>query len=180
MPFTPFHLGPALLLGLVCYRWLDLPTLLAASVAVDGRATLVFFGYLDYPLHGPLHTFLVSAILGAVIAVVWYRIRPWFDPLLALFRARQERSLRAMATAAIVGVWGHVLLDSFLYLDIRPFAPVTEANPFLWLLFGPWTPTLVYAGCIASGMLGLALYLLSISFPDARVAVDLSRQASGK
>jgi len=44
MPFTPFHLGPGLLLGVLLYRHLDLGTVLAASIAVDLRTVLVFSG----------------------------------------------------------------------------------------------------------------------------------------
>jgi len=38
MPFTLYHLGPALLLGLLFRRRLDLPTFLVANVVVDLEA----------------------------------------------------------------------------------------------------------------------------------------------
>ncbi len=58
MALAPFHLGPALLAGVVPYRFLDLPTVLAGSVVVDVRAALVVFGPLDGPVHGVLTTFV--------------------------------------------------------------------------------------------------------------------------
>jgi len=35
MPFTPFHLGPALLLGLMLSKYIDLATFLFANILVD-------------------------------------------------------------------------------------------------------------------------------------------------
>lgn len=158
MPFTPFHLGPALLLGLLCYRWLDLPALLVGSVVVDVRTALVFFGYLDPPLHGPLHTVIGSAVLGLVVAGAWVALRPRFEWLLALLGLGRERSIGAIFTGAFVAVWLHLLLDALLYFDLRPFAPLSDVNPFLWALGGPRTFVVVYGGCVVAGVLGLLLY----------------------
>lgn len=174
MPFTPFHLGPALLVGLLCYRWLDLPTLLAASIAVDVRATLVFFGLLGRPIHGPVHTLVGATALGLTIAVVWYSLRPHFTPVLAVFHLAQDRSWRAIAGAALVGAWSHVVLDGVLYADMNPLAPVTTLNPFFWPLDTATPLAYVYGGCVVLGVLGVLLYLLSVTFPESRVTVSLS------
>ena len=175
MPFTPFHLGPALLLALLCYRWFDLPTVLAASVAVDARAALVYFGLLDPPLHGPLHTFLGATAVALSLAGTWYLVRPRFVPVLSAFRLRRTRSFAAVLAAAIVGVWLHVLLDATLYADVRPFAPASDANPFLWPL-GAATPTVVYLGCVAAGVLGTALYAISVIDTDRGVRLETGDQ----
>ena len=58
MPFTPFHLGPALFLGLLLFRLVDLPTFLAANVILDLEPLAVLLLDLDYPLHGLFHSFL--------------------------------------------------------------------------------------------------------------------------
>ncbi|MCD2205132.1 hypothetical protein [Halobacterium sp. KA-6] len=69
MPVTPFHLGPALLLGVVVYMWLDLPALLVGSVVVDVRAALVVFGPLKPPIHGILTTFVGGTIIAGLLTV---------------------------------------------------------------------------------------------------------------
>ena len=43
MPFTPFHLGPGLLLGLLLLSYVDLPTFLLASVIVDVEPFLALY-----------------------------------------------------------------------------------------------------------------------------------------
>lgn len=58
MPFTPFHFGPGILLGLLLLRYLDFPTFVAANVMIDWRAALVFLDLMDGPLHGWVHTYL--------------------------------------------------------------------------------------------------------------------------
>lgn len=153
MPFTPFHLGPAVLLGAVCYRWLDLPSLLVASVVVDLRTAFVFFGLLGPPLHGPFHTLLGSTLLGLVVAGAWTQLRPRFVTVLSRLGLGRERSTRAIVASSLVAVWLHVLLDATLYTDVRPFAPLSDANPLLV----PGVAWVVYAGCMVTGVAGSLL-----------------------
>ncbi|MFB6102358.1 MAG: hypothetical protein ABEJ73_07300 [Haloplanus sp.] len=167
-PFTPVHLGPGLLIGLLCLRWLDLPTFLAASALVDGRAALVFLGLLDGPLHGPLHPLLGAAVLASVLAVATIPLRPRRDPLLARLRASQPTAPARIVTAALVGSRLHVGLDAMLYADVAPFAPVSAANPALGLL---GVPT-VYVGCVVAGLLGLGLYAATLVGLIALVDAD--------
>lgn len=151
MPLTPFHLGPALLLGVSLRRRLDLPTLLAGSVLVDVRAALVVFGPLDPPVHGILTTFaggtVVAVALGAAIAALPGRVQE------ALDRGRLGRtgSTGPIVAGALAGVYSHVVLDALLYTDVEPFYPLA-GNPFLVGDFA-----LVYGGCVVAGLLGVAI-----------------------
>jgi hypothetical protein len=154
VPFTPLHLGPALFVGLLAARWLDLPALAAASVVVDVRAALVLFGVLDGPIHGPLTTFAGATVVAAVVAPAAYQLRPSVDPLLATLGLRQHRSVGRAITGALAGAWLHVLLDAPLYGDVHPFAPLSAANPLL----GVVSPTVVYGGCAVAGLAGTGLY----------------------
>jgi membrane-bound metal-dependent hydrolase YbcI (DUF457 family) len=129
MPFTPFHLGPALLLGLLLLRFIDFPTFLIANVIVDVEPLLVLVFGLDYPLHGFFHSFLGGAIVALVLTLVINRIRETVSPLLAFFRLEQRSSLRSILLAALSGVYLHILLDARMYGDIRPLYPL-EADPF--------------------------------------------------
>lgn len=153
MPLTPFHLGPALLVGVLLYRWLDLPTLLIGSVIVDVRAALVVFGPLNGPVHGILTTFvggtIVALVLAGVMLALPQSVQSWID----YGRLSETVARDSIIAAAIVGVYSHVVLDSLLYTDARPFYPF-RWNPFLLdgATFGP-----VYGGCALAGGLGLAV-----------------------
>lgn len=151
MPVTPFHLGPALLLGVVVYMWLDLPALLVGSVVVDVRAALVVFGPLEPPIHGILTTFVGGTIIVGLLTVGFSLLPRTIDDLLSYVRLPDNTSSRAVFAGSLTGVYSHVILDSILYTDARPLSPFAW-NPFFVdsVRFIP-----VYAGCTLAGILGL-------------------------
>ena len=130
MPFTPYHLGPGLLVGLLLLSFIDLPTFLVASVIVDVEPLLVLALNLNYPLHGFFHSFLGGTLLAVPLALVMYRIRGKFSSLLSFFKLEQKTSFKRILVAALSGVYLHILLDSLIYSDMEPFYP-SEANPLL-------------------------------------------------
>jgi membrane-bound metal-dependent hydrolase YbcI (DUF457 family) len=130
MPFTPFHLGPGLFVGLLLLSFIDLPTFLVASVIVDVEPLLILVFRLPYPLHGFFHSFLGGTLLAVPLALVMYRIRGKFSSLMSFFKLEQKTSFKRILVAALAGVYLHILLDSLIYSDIQPFYP-SEANPLL-------------------------------------------------
>lgn len=120
---------------------------------VDTRAALIFFGYLDGRLHGPLHTFIFGTVLALVLSASVYSVKPVLNRVLAFFQLDQTRAWRPVVTAAIAGVFLHICLDSMLYTDIRPFYP-TSFNPFLGLL----SPFVVYGLCVVAFVIGVIAY----------------------
>lgn len=167
MPLPPFHLGPALLLGVLLDRRLDLPTLLLGSVVVDVRVALVLLGPLDGPVHGILTTFLGGTVVALVLAAGIRLLPPALQSALDRARPAETTSARALVAAAIVGVYSHVVLDSLLYADARPFFPA-DWNPFL---VGDAAVVPVYAGCVVAGVLGLVALIVR----DRGVAGDAPR-----
>lgn len=152
MPFTPFHLGPALLLGALLPRRLDLLTLLVAAVIVDVRAALVVFGPLDGPVHGILTTFVGGTIVAiGLTGAMLVAPRP-VDAAIDRIRPADATPPTVLA-AAVVGLYSHVLLDAVLYADARPLWPL-DGNPFL--VGGPAIGP-VYGGCLIAGGVGLGL-----------------------
>jgi membrane-bound metal-dependent hydrolase YbcI (DUF457 family) len=154
MPLTPFHLGPTLLLGVLLYRWLDLPTLLVGSVIVDVRAALVVFGPFDGPVHGILTTFAGGTMVALMIGAVVFVLPQSVQSVLNYIRLADTTSVSAIFGTAIVGVYSHIILDSLLYTDTRPFYP-SAWNPFFidGVRFIP-----VYGGCALAGVLGLIAF----------------------
>jgi membrane-bound metal-dependent hydrolase YbcI (DUF457 family) len=130
MPFTPYHLGPALFIGLLFLDFIDFPTLLVASVIVDVEPFLVLALNLDYPLHGFFHSFLGGTLLAVPLALVMYKIRDKLSPVMSFFKLEQKISFKRILVASISGVYIHILLDSRMYTDIQPFYP-SSYNPLL-------------------------------------------------
>jgi membrane-bound metal-dependent hydrolase YbcI (DUF457 family) len=46
----------------------------------------------------------------------------------------QDLTLVPVEVGALIGTWSHVLLDSIMHPDVRPFAPFNDANPLLGLV----------------------------------------------
>ena len=130
MPLTPFHLGPALLFGLVFFSFLDFPTFLLANVIVDFEPLTVMFLRLDYPLHGFFHSFLGGTLVALLLSAVMTKIRKYFSPLLSSFKLEKKASFKSILAASLSGIYIHILLDSQMHMDIQPFYPLS-LNPFL-------------------------------------------------
>jgi membrane-bound metal-dependent hydrolase YbcI (DUF457 family) len=134
VPFTPFHLGPALLFGLALSAIFDLPTLLVASVIPDLEPFyVIYFHVSDYPLHGFFHSYLGSSILAVLAAFIVYPLRSLLNRLMMVFRISQKSSFKKILFTSFVGVYFHVFLDSFLYEEMMPFYP-SQGNPFINIL----------------------------------------------
>ncbi len=91
MPFTPFHLGPAVLIGFILLRYTDLPTLIVASVLVDLEPLAVLVFGLPGPLHGFFHSFLGASVAAAVLTWAMLRVREFLKPAYAFLGLEGDR-----------------------------------------------------------------------------------------
>ena len=159
MPFTPFHLGPALSLGLPLRKYIHTPTFILANVAVDIEPLLVLFLRLNYPLHGYLHTFLLSFFFGLAIGSAMFYLERFLHPLYKtlLLTPNGTSGMKSFMVAGAFGAMLHVLFDSPLYAEMQPFFPVTT-NP----LYNSVSSADVYSACVWLGILGLIFYAILV------------------
>ena len=129
MPFTPFHFGPAALIGLPLKRWIDIPVFVLANVVVDFEPLAVMVFRLDYPLHGYFHTFLFGGLFGLLWGLAAYPFKPVLRFLMGIFGLPYQPTLFKMMMSGMLGIWLHVFIDSFLYKEMNPFCPIM-GNPF--------------------------------------------------
>ena len=165
MPFTPFHFGPSLGLGLPLRKYLHVPTFLLASVIVDIEPFLVLVFGLRYPLHGYLHTFLLAIPVGFILGYFMFLLEEFFQPLYKVFllETSDSLSLKSFIFAGSLGTGLHILLDTPLYADITPFYPIT-ANPF----YNPALTLEIYSLCVWMGAFGIIYYLALLGFSTYR------------
>lgn len=148
MPLTPFHIGPALLIGYPLRRRLDLVTFLIAAVITDVRAVLVFFDVLSGPMHGLLHnTYLGSFAVALVLAGSVLLFTRRFPSISQQISTRPE-SVPAVVGASVAGTWLHVTLDAFTHAGIQPFYPLAGN-----LLFGSVGVFVIYGVCVLALLL---------------------------
>ena len=156
MPFTPYHFGPALGFGLPLRKFMHAPTFILANVIVDVEPLLVLFLGLRYPLHGYLHTFLLAFLVGLALGYVMFLLERFFHPLYKVFLLESDETLnlKSFLVAGVLGTTLHVLLDSSLYSEMRPFYPLT-INP----LYNPAFSLEVYSFCVWMGIIGIIFYV---------------------
>jgi len=128
MPFTPYHFGPSGCVALPLRKYIDVPVFVLANVVVDLEPGIVLAFGLNYPLHGLCHTFLFGTIIGLVWALAAYLARNYLKRLMKFVGLPYETSLRKMILSGLLGIWFHILIDSFCWTGIRPFWP-SSANP---------------------------------------------------
>ena len=132
MPFTLYHLGPASLIGLLFFGIFDFPALLLASVVIDIEPLSVLAFDLDYPMHGFFHSFLGGAIVAVFVSILVYFLRKDIRALMKPFKLEQSSSFKKIFWTSLFGVYFHIMLDSPLYGDMKPFYPFV-GNPFYGL-----------------------------------------------
>ena len=159
MPFTPFHLGPALFLGIPLRKYIHAPTFILANVILDVEPLLVLTLGLNYPLHGYLHTFIAAISIGVIFSLAMFFLERIMHPLYKtlLFETDAILKKRSFLIAGVMGTMLHVLFDSPLYPDIKPFYPLA-ANP----LYGSASSLEISLLSVWMGILGITFYLLLV------------------
>lgn len=163
LPFTPFHMGAALVVKPALDHRFSVISFGIAQVAMDLEPGIRMWAHADV-LHGPTHTFLGALIMAFVVMLIapgicnrllakWnkevaYCKQPWLTHA-------EPVSKFAVANGAFFGTLSHVVLDSLMHHDIRPMSPFSESNPFMGLV----TSDGVYQACALAGVFGIAGWL---------------------
>jgi hypothetical protein len=150
MPFTPFHMGPGLLLkagmqgafSLLLFGW--------TQVLIDIQPLVFLLTGLG-DLHGWSHTFLGGIAIGGIAAATGYYM-VWVAALLVDIDA----GLRIRWWVALMSGF----IDAVMHSDVAPLAPLTSANPFFGLVNVDW----LHSICLYAGATGLIVYLGVLSW----------------
>lgn len=157
MPFTPFHFGFSFLF-IAIFPYLDIIALFVGSIIpdVEGISAIFLFPNSNLPLHGPLHSFTGSFILGVLIGISSWGL----NKILAkknvgssfdfIFR---EYSFFQSLISSFIGTFSHVFLDAILYPEMDLLYPLNVGNSF-YALFPFSFP---YLFCIATFFLGFII-----------------------
>jgi membrane-bound metal-dependent hydrolase YbcI (DUF457 family) len=162
MPFTPFHLGPALLFGLAFSSIFDLLTLLIASVIPDIEPICILLFNLPGPLHGFFHSYVGASTLAVLVAVVVYLLRHILTKIMLKFKVSQKSSFQKIVFTSFTGAYFHVFLDSLLYREMTPLYPL-QGNPFVGVASTHVAYMAVYGFCSISFIFGIIIYFYKIS-----------------
>lgn len=129
MPFTPYHFGAAAAIHSASPARVSFLAFCGANVLIDLEPLYYILTH-QWPLHRYLHTFLGALFIAAATCAIGIACQRLARKVkLPNPFGWQQLGPRAMAAGALLGTLTHVLLDGLTHVDIRPFAPFTNANP---------------------------------------------------
>ncbi len=165
MPITPFHFGPGALIKAAAPAYVSWSVFALANVLIDLEPIALFFIIGD-PAHPWLHT-LPGAIGVAMVAAMLGRrpcewgLRQWnsrLSPAQARWLGVDAAIGRGAAwTGAFLGTLSHLALDAVMHVDVHPLWPLMQGNPWQGLI----SVEALQWGCVAAGLVGLALLAMS-------------------
>lgn len=168
MPFTPFHMGPGLLIKSITPKNFSLMVFGVSQVAMDTEV-LFHMSRRDQILHGYSHTY-VGATVVAIISILIGRpicqflLNRWIPSDDSTFekwlRGPQKISWIAAISGAFLGVYSHVFLDSIMHFDLSPLLPWSKENALLGLI----SVESLHLFCIVSGFIGTAVLFIWFYF----------------
>jgi membrane-bound metal-dependent hydrolase YbcI (DUF457 family) len=159
MPITPLHIGIPGLVAAGLKDKMNLSAAIIGSVIID----LDFFLYLSIrtPIHGNLHTFLGATILSIILIPLIFVGRRRMKKIENWFKLDSSFKLYPIAIGAFLGTFSHILLDSIIYRDMKPFLPFTEN--YFYLGGGASIFTAVY---LIAALTTISLLFLIILKPE--------------
>jgi Domain of unknown function (DUF4184) len=164
MPFTPLHMGPALVIKAAGGRHFSVLVFGIAQVAMDIEPLVGIIRGADV-LHGWTHTILGATLIGIAVSllappVCQWMLRRWNRELefhrLHWLRSPEPLTRTAAVTGAFIGTYSHVLFDGIMHADMLPLRPWSATNGLLGLI----SIDALYVACVVSGLLGVALWLM--------------------
>jgi hypothetical protein len=129
VPVTPFHFGLGAAFHSVAPGSVSFISFCAANVFIDIEP-LYYMLTGQFPLHRFFHTYVGATLLSLMTVMLFVAAR-WAAGVLPLpdVFGWQQLGITAVAVGASLGTYSHIVLDSIMHTDIRPFAPFSQANP---------------------------------------------------
>ena len=163
MPFTPFHMGPALVIKALMQTSFSLMVFGWTQIVMDIQPLIVLITGQGH-LHGFTHTFIGASILAFIAGITGKYLAQFALNFVNKLKQNTtpKHGLKVIITwpvvmlSAFIGSFSHVLLDAIMHTDVEPFFPFTLNNEFLGLV----SVLTLHKVCLYSGMVGTILYFI--------------------
>lgn len=156
MPFTPFHMGPGILVKALMQGSFSLMVFGWTQIVMDIQPLIVLISGEGH-LHGFSHTYIGATLLAVVSALsgkYLSQIGLWILKITPSITTNIPWWVAFLS--AFIGSYSHVLLDSVMHSDVQPFYPITLNNMFL----GAVSVSVLHKVCLYSGLVGAGIYYL--------------------
>lgn len=155
MPITPFHFGPGALLQSVAPRHVSFIAFCTANVLIDCESLYNLVQQHDR-VHAFFHTYVGATLVVGATWLLYKALCQWahWVKLPNLF-GWQGLQTQTVLIGAALGAYSHIVLDSIMHRDMRPWWPLSDANGLLHIIALNW----LHLACLAAGLLGLLISL---------------------
>lgn len=152
MPFTPFHMGPGLLMKALFQGSFSLMIFGWTQIVMDIQPLIVLISGEGH-LHGFTHTFIGSTIIAIISTFTGKYLSEFFINLLDKRKIFNITWIVAIISS-FLGSYSHVILDAIMHSDVEPFYPFVKINPLLEYM----DLMQLHKFCLYTGLIGSVLY----------------------
>ena len=136
MPITPFHLGPGAALKSLAPRHVSFVLFAFTQIIID-LESMYYFLKDDRYVHRFLHSYFGATVVIAIGIVIG---RPTCQWILEKWNGKLSKkqkewlyiepiiSMKSAIIGSVLGAYSHILLDSIMHSDVKPFSPFTDRN----------------------------------------------------
>lgn len=155
MPSTPFHFGPGGAIHILAPKRISFIAFCVSNVLTDVEP-LYFIFTRQYPLHRFFHTYVGAALVAGLTVLLFVAAKSVARPLrLPNLLWWRDLTVPPVAIGAAIGTISHVVLDSIMHPDVRPFAPFSNANPLLGFV----SLEVLHTACLLAGFAAVGVVL---------------------
>ncbi|GHF92144.1 metal-dependent hydrolase [Thalassotalea marina] len=155
MPFTPFHMGPGILIKSLLKGSFSLMVFGWTQIVMDIQPLIVLITGEGH-LHGFTHTYVGATLIAIFAALSGKYLSELGLKILRITENGAPISISwwVVYLSAVIGSYSHVLLDSIMHADVEPFFPFMFDNQFLEIV----SVSMLHKVCLYSGLIGAAIY----------------------
>ena len=157
MPFTPFHMGPGLLIKAILQGSFSLMVFGWSQIVMDIQPLWVMLGDEGGHIHGFSHTFLGASLLTIFSAFTGKYLSEFGLRVLEIATSESPIKISWWVSflSAFVGCFSHVMLDAIMHSDVQPYFPWTLDNEWLGLM----NVEQLHNFCLYTGLVGVVIYV---------------------
>ena len=154
MPFTPIHMGPGILIKSILQGSFSLMVFGWSQIIMDIQPLMVMLTGEGH-LHGFSHTYIGALLLAIVSALTGKNLSEFGLRIIGVSKKLNPIRIAwwVVLISAFMGTFSHVLLDSIMHSDVKPYYPFTLQNNFLaYFTIGQLHKLCLYSGLVGAGL----------------------------
>lgn len=171
MPFTPFHMGPGILIKALLQGSFSLMVFGWSQIIMDIQPLIVILSGAGH-LHGFSHTYIGATLIAIFSILTGKHLSEYGLKVIGISKNTNPVKISwLIATlSAFLGTFSHVLLDSIMHSDIEPFYPLAVTNSLLGLI----SIEALHRLCLLTALFGAIIY-----FTVQYINKNMTKRSSG-